>query len=114
MIPLQNLVTVNNTHTYQVSMSPPTYSNTMTNSCYSLSAQNSLPTIILPQAINQPHFILCNQNIKMNPSLQLIKTNGQKPLRIRKKLNTPRKKFTPSEDEKLKNLVETMGSKKWE
>ena len=40
----------------------------------------------------------------MNPSLQLIKTNGQKPLRIRKKLNTPRKKFTPSEDEDNKVL----------
>lgn len=53
-----------------------------------------------------PTSILKNKKAKLNRPANKTDTP--------KKIKSPRKKFSPEEDEELKKLVEKMGSKKWE
>ena len=97
------------------------YGISLNRSCPSFTNSNPLnpyQAISLPHPMNNvqcaiPQFTY-NGKAKISASPFIINQNEKKTYVKRKHTNAPRKKFSQEEDEKLKNLVESMGSKKWE
>lgn len=71
-----------------------------------------VPPNFIPHVYNYGKQLKPYSHRSMTPKANQKKKlkNNEKP----KESKTPRRKFSPEEDEKLKELVEKMGSKKWE
>ena len=91
--------------------------------CYLMQCKNKNHTYIPNPAFNSSAIYFPKHQKIINPNLNFAAFNSKALRKANKSLNEKEKakksskygqKFTPDEDEKLKKLVETIGSQKWD